>query len=151
MLPIGLLVTLWAWIGRLFLGSGGWFMLIFIFTVLPVMLAALVVAWILALTMKRRPRLLSPAETTAQLATWAGALGFGFFIVDFGDTDDSVGSVFSRLLGNGDGVQAWSMMLAVGSALLAAVAWTALIVLLVRERRSSTLAQRLTGPLTDVR
>jgi hypothetical protein len=45
MLPIGLLVTLWAWIGRLFLGSGGWFMLIFVFTVLPVMLAALVVAW----------------------------------------------------------------------------------------------------------
>jgi hypothetical protein len=134
MLPLGLVLTAWAWIGRLFLGSGGWFMLVFMVSALPVLLAAGLVTWVLALAMRRRPRRLDPGQTVAQWVTWAGLAGFGLFLVDFGDTEGSVGSVFSRALGNGAGVQTLSWLLAAASTALAVGGWVVLFVLLLRGR-----------------
>jgi hypothetical protein len=142
MLPVGLLVTAWAWIGRLFLGSGGWFMLVFMVSALPVLLAAGLVTWLLAIAMRRRPRRLDPAQTVAQWVTWAGLVGFGLFLVDFGDTEGSVGSVFSRALGNGDAVQALSWLLTATSTALAVVGWVVLFVLLLRGRSADPAAVR---------
>lgn len=153
MLPVGVFLAAWVWIGRLFFGSGGWFMLLFFFSVLPVMLIGVLVAWLVAMGLPR-PRRLDPGQTVAQWVTWGGALALGLFVVDFGDTDDSVGSVFSRALGNSGAVQTWSMLLAIAAALLTAVAWVVLLVLLFRRRSSAAaraLAQPPAGPVTGAR
>jgi hypothetical protein len=66
---------------------------------------------------------------------WAGLLGFGFFLVDFGDTDDSQRSVFTNLVGTNDGSLALSTSLAAVSTAVAVLGWLVLLVLLVAQRR----------------
>ena len=49
MIPVNLFLVLWVWMGRIVFGVGGWFLLVFLFSVVPVMLVALLVSTILAL------------------------------------------------------------------------------------------------------
>ena len=42
---------------------------------------------------------LNPAQFWTLLGVWVSMIGFGFFIVDFGDSKDSEASAFSRLAG----------------------------------------------------
>ena len=69
----------WVWIGRIVFGVGGWFFLIFLFSIVPVVLIALILTTILAYTQDGRPRSLTPFQAWAQLLTWLGLFGFGAF------------------------------------------------------------------------
>lgn len=137
MVPVNLLLVIWVWIGRLLFGSGGWVMVVMVVTVLPVLLIALLVTTILGFSAHRRPRSLTASQAAAQLVMWAGMLVFGFFIVDFGDTDESISSVFSRLVGNGDSAQSISWIVAGISGLVVVAAWVVLLAQLIGSRRSA--------------
>lgn len=135
MIPLNLILIVWVWIGRLFAGAGGWFMLMMVFSVVPVLLVALFVTTLLGFLTHVRPRVLTGSQAIAQLLVWAGMLAFGFFIVDFGDTDDSINSVFTRLVGSNDATQSISWTIAAVAALVTVVAWVALLVLQIAQRR----------------
>jgi hypothetical protein len=139
MIPLDVLLVLWAWIGRVFLDAGGWFMILMTVTV-PFLLLALLVTTVLAFRGSAKPHVLTGGQTTCQLAVWAGLLGFGFFLVDFGDTDDSQRSVFTNLVGTNDSTMALSNTLALVSAVVAVLGWLVLLVLLVAQRRRHRVA-----------
>ncbi|MCW2849697.1 MAG: hypothetical protein JWR90_3671 [Marmoricola sp.] len=134
MIPLNVLLVVWAWIGRLFLGAPGWFMILMT-VVVPFLLLALLLTTVLAFRGSDKPHSLTGAQTLFQLAVWAGLLGFGFFLVDFGDTDDSQRSVFTNLVGTNDGSLALSTSLAAVSTAVAVLGWLVLLVLLVAQRR----------------
>ena len=60
MIPLNLLLVLWVWIGRIVFGVGGWFFVIFLVSVVPVVLIALILTTVLAYTQNGRPRALTP-------------------------------------------------------------------------------------------
>jgi hypothetical protein len=100
-IPINVALVLWVWIGRALFGSGGWWMLIFLVSVTPAMIVALTVTSILAIR-QRQPAsvgFLTNGQFWWLLAMWASLLLFGFFVVDFGDTRESISSAFSQLAG----------------------------------------------------
>ncbi|MDN4174853.1 hypothetical protein QWY28_17960 [Nocardioides sp. SOB77] len=139
MIPLNLLLVAWVWIGRLLFGVGGWMMLVYLVTLVPVLLLALLVTTVLALTQPGRPRRLTRPQAVAQLVTWAGMLLFGAVSFDFGDTEDSVGSLVMHVLGDGD--LGWSVTYAaMGLGGLATVAgWTALVATLTAGRRRAAV------------
>jgi len=100
-IPVNLVLIAWVWMGRILFGAGGWFFLIFMVSVVPALLVALGVTSVLAI-LQRLPastgRLNAPQFWTL-LGVWVSMFGFGFFIVDFGDTPDSYASAFSRIAG----------------------------------------------------
>ncbi len=67
-------------------------------------------------------------------------LGFGFFLVDFGDMEDSDLSAFTQVVGRNDVTLSISWTMAGISALTAVVAWIVLLVLMIAQRRSRTTA-----------
>jgi hypothetical protein len=96
-----LLVTLaavWIGIGRAFLGSGGW-LLIFLAPVLPVLLiyAGIALSMIRGLA-KDSIRVFDARLRALSIASVAMLFTFGFTVVDFGDSSDSVASVLSQFL-----------------------------------------------------
>ena len=100
-IPINVILILWVWMGRALLGAGGWFFLIFLVSVVPALAVALTVSSVLAI-LQRLPKAtgrLNPAQFWTLLGVWVSMIGFGFFIVDFGDSKDSEASAFSRLAG----------------------------------------------------
>jgi hypothetical protein len=139
MIPVNLLLLAWAWFGRLAFGVGGWFMLL-LAPVVVVAGVALLVTSILALTQDGSPKALTGAQTGAQLLTWLGLLGFGLFLPDFGDTDDSARSVLTQLFGYSDDLYDAGFVVALAFGVLALVAYLVLLVLLIARRRAATPA-----------
>ena len=137
MIPLNLLLIAWVWFGRIFFGVGGWFLLIFMMTVVPVLLVALLLTTILAFTQPGRPRALTRPQARAQLATWAGMLLAGAFVPDFGDTEESYASLLTQLFGRSDALLdlSWALMLVFTVATLAA--WVVLLVTLASGRRTN--------------
>jgi len=85
MIPLNLLLIVWVWFGRIVFGVGGWFLLIFMLTVVPVLLIGLLITTILAFTKPGRPRSLTRPQALVQLVTWAGMLLAGTFVPDLVD------------------------------------------------------------------
>jgi hypothetical protein len=139
MIPLNLVLLAWVWFGRIFFGAGGWFLLILLY-VLPFVFAGLILTTILGFTRPGRPRALTSAQAKAQLLVWCGMLGFGFFLVDFGDMDDSDLSAFTQVVGRNDVTLSISWTLTAVSTLVTAVAWIALLVLLIAQRRAALSA-----------
>jgi hypothetical protein len=123
------------WFGRVLFAVGGWFLLIYAVTIVPVVLAGLLVSTILAYLQPDRPRRLTPAQTVAQLVVWAGMFVFGLSSVDFGDTEDSDMSAITQVFGRNQATLDLSWTLMTASALVVVVAWVTLLVLLVAGRR----------------
>lgn len=48
MIPLNLLLIVWVWLGRIVFGVGGWFLVIFMFSVVPVLLIGLSITTLLA-------------------------------------------------------------------------------------------------------
>lgn len=138
MIPLNLLLIAWVWFGRMAFGVGGWFLLIFAFSVVPVLLVALLISTILAYTQPGRPRHLTSTQRVAQWATWLGMFGFGLFCPDFGDTDDSHISALTQVFGTSDSALGLSYTLTGLAALCTVAAWIALVVTLVAGRRRVT-------------
>ena len=130
-IPVNLALIVWVWIGRVLVGSGGWWILIFLVSVVPVLIVALTVTTVLAM-LQRQPKStgrLTVPQFWALIGVWVSLFGFGLFIVDFGDSTDSYSSAFSQLFGRGviDVSNALSGVFFV----LSLCAWVALLVLLI--------------------
>lgn len=137
MIPIDLLLIVWVWIGRIVFGVGGWFLLILLVTVVPVLLVGLLITTVLAFTQEGRPRRLTPLQTWAQLVVWLGLLVGGAFMPDFGDTDDSQLSLLTQVFGYSDGLFDLSFSIAVGAGLVSVVAYGVLLGALIFGRQSA--------------
>ncbi|GAA1772197.1 hypothetical protein GCM10009795_017860 [Nocardioides hankookensis] len=137
MIPVNLLLLVWVWIGRIVFGVGGWFFVIFLVSVVPVVLIALTLTTALAYTQDGRPRALTRVQAWAQLVTWIGLLGFGAFCPDFGDTDDSQISLLTQVFGQSDSLIDLSVTITIAFGLLAVAAYVVLLVALVFARRDS--------------
>ena len=135
MIPVNLFLVAWVWLGRIVFGVGGWFLFIFLLTVVPVVLTALATTTVLAYTQRGRPRALTPLQAWAQLATWVGLLLFGAFCPDFGDTEDSERSLLTQLFGWSRGALDLSYTLTIACALAAFVTYLTLLGSLVFARR----------------
>ncbi len=133
MLPLGLLLVLWVWFGRILFGVGGWFFLILL-PVAAVMTLALVTTTILAYTRRDRPRRLSGVQTTLQLLLWAAMFGCGLFMPDFGDTEDSATSALTQVFGYSDQLYDTSFVLAMAFGLVIFLVWFALLIALIIDR-----------------
>ena len=68
MIPVNLLLVVWVWFGRVVFGVGGWFLFICLFTVVPVVLVALLITTVLAFTQEGRPRALTAVQAQRHLA-----------------------------------------------------------------------------------
>lgn len=140
MIPLNLLLVVWVWIGRIVFGVGGWFFLIFLVSVVPVLLVALLLTTVLALTQEGRPRALTPLQAWAQVVTWLGLVVLGAFMPDFGDTEDSNLSLLTQLFGYSDDLFDLSFTIALGGAGVAVVAYVVLLGALVFGRREARVS-----------
>lgn len=140
MIPLNLLLVAWIWIGRIVFGVGGWFFLIFLISIVPVVLIALTLTTVLAYTQRGRPRSLTDVQAWAQLLTWVGLLGFGAFCPDFGDTDDSHTALLTQVFGHSDAMLDLSYTVTIGFAVLTVVAYVVLLGALLFGRRDETPA-----------
>lgn len=131
-IPVTLLLVLWAWLGRILFGIGGWWLMILPLLAGPWILLALALAEGLVFTRPQRPRGFTRWECVSLFALWLGLAGVGFFLVDFGDTPGSEASVLSELAGRD--MLGLSTGLATVSGAVTAVAWVALIVQLLVDR-----------------
>jgi hypothetical protein len=134
MIPVNLLLLLWVWFGRLFFNAGGWFMIMMVAAV-PFLLLGLLLTTVFAFRGSDKPHALSTSQAWAHLLTWAGMLAFGFFIVDFGDVDESDRSVFTQLVGRNDATLSTSWTLTAVSGVVTLGAWLLLLTLLVAQGR----------------
>lgn len=146
-LPITLLLIGWAWLGRLLVGAGGWWLMILPIFAGPWVVLALVLTTMLAWTRPQRPRIFTRRECWSLAGLWLGLVGVGLFIVDFGDNPGSEVSVLTTIIGDDPAAVDASTWLSVGSGLLVAVAWVALLVQLILDRAGSAapVDQELTG------
>jgi hypothetical protein len=145
-LPVTVLLLLWAWLGRVLFGVGGWWLVVLPLIVGPWILLALGLSSLLAYTREQRPRAFTRWETISVLALWLGLFGVGLFIVDFGDTPGSEMSILTELAGRSQSTLDLSWSLAMASGILAVAGWLGLIVLLILDRfRASATAATRTG------
>lgn len=132
--PANVLLLAWAWFGRVVFGVGGWFLLILVPAVLLLFLG-LVVTTVVAWTQAGSPKALTTPQAVAQGALWVGLFGFGLFLPDFGDTEESELSFLTQVFGRSDRLIDLSMTIAGGFGLLVVVSYVALLVTLVAGRR----------------
>jgi hypothetical protein len=137
MIPVNLVLVAWVWIGRVVFGVGGWFVLIFLLSVVPVVLVALLVTTVLGLTQQGRPRSLTPLQAWAQVLTWLALFLFGAFCPDFGDTEESEVALLTQVFGRSDALLGLSYTLTIGFGLAAVAAYAVLLASLVFARRAA--------------
>lgn len=137
MIPVNLFLVVWVWLGRIVFGVGGWFFVLFMFTVVPVVLIALLVTTIFAYTQDGRPRSLTPLQTWSQVLTWLALFAFGAFMPDFGDTEDSQRSLLTQAFGYSDDLYNLGFGIAAVAGLGAIAAYVTLFVSLVFARRTA--------------
>lgn len=139
MIPVNLLMLVWVWIGRLVFGAGGWFILILLMA-LPFLLVALLATTLLGFLGSDRPRALTRSQAITHLVMWGAMLCFGFFLVDFGDMDESDLSAFTQVVGRNDATLSISWVLAALSVVVTVGAWVVLLVLLLAQKRRRAVA-----------
>ena len=135
MIPVNLFLVAWVWIGRVVFGVAGWFFVLFMFSVVPVVLIALLVTTILAYTQDGRPRSLTAFQAWSQILTWLGLFAFGAFMPDFGDTEDSQRSLLTQAFGYSDDLYSLGFAIAAVTGLGAIAAYLGLFCSLVFARR----------------
>ncbi|WP_370616600.1 hypothetical protein [Mumia sp. Pv 4-285] len=148
--PAGLFLLGWVWIGRAFLGAGGWLILLFAMTVVPVLFGALALTTAIAFSQRRPPSVgrITPRQAWAHVVLWVALFVFGFCVVDVGDAEDSSHSVLTLLVGPSDSVQDVSTVIALVAAVVAGAAWVWLLVELLvsgrdaRRRRAAEVEQQ---------
>lgn len=137
MIPVNLFLVVWVWFGRLVFGVGGWFFLVFLVSVVPIVLIALTITTVLAYTQHGRPRSLTGFQAGAQVITWLALLVFGAFCPDFGDTEDSHVALLTQLFGHTDAMLDLSYYVTLTAALVAVVGWLVLLGSLTFGRREA--------------
>ena len=151
-IPVNIVLILWVWIGRALFGSGGWWMVIFLVSVTPAMIVLLTITSILAIR-QRQPAsvgFMTNGQFWCLVTMWLSLLLFGFFVVDFGDTKESISSAFSQLAGTA--AVDISNSLSIIFFVIAIVAYVGLLIQLIvgqdgRVERKSLQQQTLSDPL----
>lgn len=133
--PAALLLLVWVWIGRAFLGAGGWYIFILVFGPLEVVFVLLTVTTALSYAANKRRGYLPPGQIVALLVSWAAMLSFGFCLVDYGDTEESEASILTQVVGESESTLALSTQLAVASTIVWLIAWLGQLVLTVVDLR----------------
>lgn len=103
MWPMVFLLPFWITFGRSYFGSGGWLAFVSLFTTIPMLVVALIVINIIIhfnATYKLERLVTKPQAIVLALLYWCIFL-YGIFIVDGGDTVESLGSVATRIFGKG--------------------------------------------------
>ena len=148
-IPMGLLCIAWVWLGRMFFGAGGW--MVFLLTLLaPVLLVGLALTTALSYVQRRpyeRGRL-SPTQAVAHLIMWTAMIGYGGFLVDFGDAPDSEVSVLTQAVGRSDTTIAVSSHLALTctAAAIASYVWLLILLIIGAKNRPKPPAAGQHGP-----
>ena len=96
---------------------------------------ALTVTTVLAFTQGGSPKALTLPQVGAQLVVWAGLFGFGLFLPDFGDTEDSELSFLTQVFGRSDALFEAGFAVALAFGVLVVVGYLVLLVLLIGARR----------------
>lgn len=133
------LVPAWVTFGRILFGVGGWYILIFMLTVLPVLVLYHLIVEALAWFGPEK-RMVSKRAAITLFVYYGAILVFGLSIVDFGDAENSIYSALTVL-----GVPVLiSHILSAISAIVAVGSAIALIVFLVMDiikaRRPKTVS-----------
>jgi hypothetical protein len=125
LVPMIFVLPLWITIGRSLFGVGGWDVLFTFFIVAPILLISMLVIGLLISGRSdvKASGLVSPLDARLLTALYLSIFIFGFFLVGGGDTEESVKSVATQLLGGqfldaSQSISEWSLWLA--SALLPA-------------------------------
>lgn len=132
-LPVTVLLLLWAWLGRLLFGIGGWDVVILTIVAGPWALLGTGLVAMFALNRPQRPRTFTRREEIALFVVWAGLFGVGLFLADSTDEPGVQASVFTELTGSDS--LTLSGHLTTLSGVLAFGGWVALLVLLILDRR----------------
>jgi len=145
MIPLNLVLIAWVWGGRMLFGVGGWFLLIYLVSAVPLLRVGLGITTVLAFTQPGRPRSVTRRQAVAQLAVWGGMFGFGAFSVDVGDDLNSETSLLTQLFGYSDAALevSWAVTMVFGAATV--VAWVALVVTLTAGRRRQDAPDEVTA------
>lgn len=142
--PMAVLLPLWLTFGRALLGSGGWGTLIYLIYIAPVLLVALSVITIL---IRQSPRfklewLVTDWQAILLSLLYGSIFLHGFFLVDGGDSADSINSVATKLLGSGfqDASAMLSIWLYFAAVILLAVMFVAALAARFRVLRNPMVA-----------
>lgn len=100
---MAIILPLWITLGRGFFGSGGWTTLALLISVAPIMLCGLL---FLAFFIRSRPRVrtdnaVSKIDAVLLTVLYLSIFLYGIFLVDGGDTPESINSLASLVLGDG--------------------------------------------------
>ncbi|UPK76527.1 hypothetical protein MU582_07815 [Nocardioidaceae bacterium SCSIO 66511] len=132
MIPMNLLCVGWVWIGRAFFGVGGW-MFIVLLALVPILLLALTLTTALVFVQQlpyERGRI-TLGQAIAQTIVWAAMIGFGAFLVDYGDAPESDASVLTEIVGRTDSTLRVSSQASALCAVVFIGAYVWLLVLLI--------------------
>ncbi|KQY64308.1 MULTISPECIES: hypothetical protein [unclassified Nocardioides] len=140
-LPLTIALLFWAWAGRVLFGVGGWFLLILPLLVGPFVVVALIISNVVAYTVATRPRRFTSAQSIAHVAMWVGLAGFGLFLPDFGDSEESELSFLTQVFGHSDRLIDLSGQLAAAFAFLTVAGWVATLVTAIVARASANRPQ----------
>ena len=101
LLPMVFILPLWLVLGRALFGSYGWGTIIYFFTVAPILLVSLLILGFLVKVNKTPDGrgYLSIYDSSLLTALYTAVFLHGFFIVDGGDTEESLNSVATKILG----------------------------------------------------
>ncbi|WP_121251210.1 hypothetical protein [Nocardioides ferulae] len=152
MIPVNLLLVAWVWMGRVFFGVGGWFLLIFLLSLVPLLLMLLTISTVLAFTQPShpgRPRSLTRNQVRSQAVLWAGLFVFGAFCPDFGDAPDSSSSLLTQIFGYSDTLLDVSGFITLAGGAVAVGGYIALLTTLTVGRRQPPPPG--SAPVTDAR
>lgn len=143
MFPMIFLLPFWLTFGRALLGSAGWVGLIMLFTVAPLLLIILVLFTWLVKGRREVQATKMVSKKDAQLLTvlYSSFIVFGLFVVDGGDTSDSVGSVVTMAFGKS--LEPLSNMLAGISFLVACICVLLGFILFISERVESRKSAKI--------
>jgi hypothetical protein len=146
--PMAVALPLWISVGRGIAGYGGWLELYYTFAWAPLLLIALVGVS----RAMRRPGVLESGavgdlDAGLLLLLYLAVFLHGAFVVDFGDTPESLGSVATRYLGRGftDRSTALAHVTLVASLLLLALALVVAVVERLRDASPPELPHRAGG------
>lgn len=95
-----LAAAMWVGFGRALFGAGGWLTLITFLMWMPaIFVFGLVVGVITSIRYKKTGYVFSKLVSRLYIALFAALFILGFTLVDGGDTEESVGSLLTKLLG----------------------------------------------------
>ncbi|MBP9668010.1 hypothetical protein KBD87_04390 [Candidatus Saccharibacteria bacterium] len=98
-----LFIIFWLTAGRSLLGSDGWLSLVIVSSWVPLLLAFTgVLAVTSSIRYRRTGYVFSKTMNVLFSSFLAGAFVGGFFLMDGGDTPESIGSVFTKMTGISD-------------------------------------------------